>query len=193
MRWGALLIGLLVAGCGGPDDPAPLIQDMSAEDAAPADLGQADAGADVGADADAAGLSDPAPPASDFNLELGLGHRAFSMTPAGTVAPLQRGCQGAQHVWISLRSPDLAPGDLTNYLRAVRVRDGETVVPTHSLVLPWEADGSGAALIGVTLVIFDPVAVVGELIDVHAEVEAPDGRTGRAVIRVQVEWGPDAC
>ena len=35
--------------------------------------------------------------------------------------------------------------------------------------------------------------VVGELVDVFVDVEAPDGRMGRAVMRVTVEWGPDAC
>ena len=29
--------------------------------------------------------------------------------------------------------------------------------------------------------------------DIHAEVRAPDGRVGRALRRVRIEWGADAC
>jgi hypothetical protein len=189
------LLGL--AGCGGDDATGAVDAGSDEADAMQFDGSRADATVDAGAP-DAAiagdgGVASPPEPPTDFVLELGLGHRMFTAAAAGAEAPLQRGCQGAQHVWISLRSPDLQPGDLNNFLRAVRVRDGEEVVPRHSLILPWEGAADGAALIGVTLVIFDPVAVVGELVDIEVEVEAPDGRIGRAVIRVRVEWGPDAC
>lgn len=192
---GLLLVVGVVAGCGGEaaeglDAGAPA-DAMTAEDTEPV----VDTGADP-ADAAADGaVEDGGPPApqTDFVVELGLGDRVFRPVQTGDVAPLQRGCQGAQHVWISLRSPDLDPGDLPNTLRAVRVRDGEEVVPPHTLELPWVAGGPGVELVGVTLVMFDPVAVVGEVVDLFAEVEAPDGRVGRAVIRVRVEWGPDAC
>lgn len=140
-----------------------------------------------------AGLVEPAAPETDFVLELGLGHDAFRLVRAGDEAPLQRGCQGAQHVSISLRSPNLAPGELAVTLFAVRIRDDAEVVPAYTVVLPWDAGAAGAELIGLTLVMFDPDAVVGEVVDVHAEVQAPDGRVGRAVMRVQVAWGPDAC
>lgn len=192
-----IALGALVGlGCG-PEDPAEPAPEAAA-DARAVDDAAVDAAmiplvdAGVGLDVDA-GLADPPAPASDFVIELGLGAREFVAATTGDRAPLQRGCQGAQHVWISLRSPALAPGDHANVLRAVRVRDGAEVVPTHTLELPWEAGPAGAELVGVTLVMFDPVAVVGELVDLHAEVVAPDGRVGRAVLRIRVEWGPDAC
>lgn len=198
MRWPAFVMLVAFAtACGGEDEAATPDAEVNVVDAGVAtDAMVADAVADAAADAHLTsdmGLADPPAPPSDFVVELGLGARAFDDVQTGDVAPLQRGCQGAQHVWISLRSPDLDPGDFANTLRAVRVRDGEEVVPSHTLDLLWEPSESGAELIGVTLVFFDPVAVVGELVDLHAEVETPDGRVGRTVIRVMVEWGPDAC
>ncbi|MGK0360237.1 MAG: hypothetical protein ACI9U2_002550 [Bradymonadia bacterium] len=197
MKWCTRILTaltLLVAGCG-DDNTVPDVG-TSPDDAALSTDAAMDANSDTGVVVDPrtdAGIAEPRAPQTDFAVELGLGHRMFSAPRPGEVAPLQRGCQGAQHVWISLRSVDLMPGDLTNHLQAIRVRDGEVVVPRHTLVLPWDAGATGAELIGVTLVVFDPVAVIGELIDVHVEVEAAGGRVGRAVIRVRVEWGPDAC
>ena len=55
------------------------------------------------------------------------------------------------------------------------------------------AEDDGSALLGVILVIWDPLPIVEAVGDIYAEVEAPDGRVGRATLRVRVEWGPDAC
>jgi len=94
---------------------------------------------------------------------------------------------------VSLRTESLEPGIHPLRLSLHRVSDGVEVVPVHTLELPWDPEGDLVSLIGVTLVIFDPLPIVGELGDITAEVDAPDGRTGRAKLRILVEWGPDDC
>lgn len=198
-RW-LIVLGLMLTlgACDGSESGAPA--DSATADSAPADAHvEADAAVDAadaldGApDADLAAADAPESPASDFDLILGLGERAFAPTEHGAVALLQRGCQGAQHIWISLRSPDLAPGPYLMTLSA-RQTDGQEAIPAHQLEFDWVAvDGGGAELVGVQLVVFDPLAVVDAHVDVFAEVPAGDGRIGRAVRRLRVEWGPDDC
>ncbi len=158
--------------------------------------GQADAARspDASTTADEGPTADgPAPPESDFELTLGLGTQRFTPADHGAVALLQRGCQGAQHVWISLRSPALQPGPYLMTLSARRV-DGQEAVPAHQLEFDWlAAPDGGAELVGVQLVIFDPLTVVDAEVDVFAEVPTDDGQVGRAVRRLRVEWGPDDC
>lgn len=172
----ALLIAcLLLAGCEGGDDEA----------AAP------DVAADAAVTPDAASAAPDAAAEASLPLVLGLGERALVPAEEGDEALLQRGCQGAQHIWVSLRAPTLAPGTHALTLALVRA-DGVLVVPPYTIEHDWRAADVGAELIGVTLVVFDPLAVVGELADIEATVTA-DGETGRARLRVRVAWGPDAC
>jgi len=180
-----------MSGCGAADETAPTPDpDAMMAPALDAGLGADPAGADAGPLEPDAG---PAQPESDFPLALGIGEQAFTAHPHGDVALLRRGCQGAQHVWVSLRTAALPAGDHPLRLSLHRVSDDYAVVPVHTLELPWDPLGDEVALIGVTLVIFDPLPIVGELGDITAEVDAPDGRTGRAKLRILVEWGPDDC
>lgn len=52
------------------------------------------------------------PPPEPFTLELGSGADAGAFTPltGGEVVSLVRGFQGGQHIWVSLRSKDVADG-----------------------------------------------------------------------------------
>lgn len=186
-------MALALPGCG-DDDRSTASDAADPTDAGlPADSAAAD-GPDHTPGSDAATAdAGPAPPPSDFPLDIGLGERSFDPIAHGDVALLQRGCQGAQHIWIGLRSPSLPPGDHIITLALNRAVDGAEAVPPHQLELPWVAYADGAELLGVTLVVFDPLAVVDAEADIHVAVEAPDGRIGRAVRRVRVEWGPDAC
>jgi len=186
-RFGGWGLAVLLAACGAEEPPPTAPAPEDALDAGPiADADLADRGPqepDVG----------PRPPASDFPLALGVGETTFVPLAHGEVALLQRGCQGAQHIWVSLHSPALPPADYLLRLSLLRLSDGYEVVPEHTLELPWDPHGDGSALLGVTLVIWDPLPIVEAVGDIYAEVEAPDGRVGRATLRVRVEWGPDAC
>lgn len=135
----------------------------------------------------------PPMPESDFAVELGVGEAEFVPIEHGETALLQRGCQGAQHIWVSVRAPALEPGTHRLVLALDRPDDGVEVVPPYGVEYDWDQSDDGAALYGITLVVFDPLAIVGETGDIHATIEAADGRVGRAILRVHVEWGPDAC
>lgn len=190
-NWG---LAILCFACGSTEPPADPSPDAAPMDAAPdaADVAPATPGAD--AQPESAPDRGPSPPASDFPLHIGLGTQRFDPVDHGAVALLRRGCQGAQHVWISLRSPTLEPGEHLVTLSARRADDAREAVPPYSLELPWTPDPEGgAALLGVQFVIFDPLLVVDADVDLHAEVEAADERIGRAVRRLRIEWGPDDC
>ena len=94
---------------------------------------------------------------------------------------------GAQHVWVSLKSTALPRASA----HGSRCTASPTApkVPVHAPVALGPVGGE-VALIGVTLVIFDPLPIVDQLGDITAEVDALDGRVGRAKLRVRVEWGP---
>lgn len=176
-----LLVGLLIAGlaaCGaeeGAAGPADTRPDAASVDAA------MDAATDAGLPADAATLP----------LILGLGEGALRMIEPEGEALLQRGCQGSQHIWVSLRAPTLGPGTYPLTLSLVRA-DGTVVVPPYTVDYDWQATEAGAEVVGVTLVVFDPLAVVDQLADIEARVTA-QGMTAQARVRVRVVWGPDAC
>lgn len=151
-------------------DAAPL--DAAAPDAAPTDMAT--------------------PAAGDFPLELGGGEAQLTPIADGDEVLLHRGCQGAQHIWISLHAPTLDPA-LYPVTLAITHPDGAEAVPAHTIDYDFAAADPGAELVGVTLVVFDPLAVLGLPVDVHAMVETADGEVGRDTRRVVVEWGPDAC
>lgn len=136
----------------------------------------------------------PAPDAAigDFPLELGGGEDRLTPIADGDEVLLHRGCQGAQHIWISLRAPTLAPA-LYPVTLAITHPDGAEAVPAHTIDFDFAPADPGAELVGVTLVVFDPLAVIGQPVDIHATVETPEGEVGRDTRRVTVEWGPDAC
>lgn len=133
-----------------------------------------------------------APDAGDFPLELGGGEEQLTQLADGDEVLLHRGCQGAQHIWISLRAPTLEPA-LYPVTLAISHPDGAEAVPAHTIDYDFAAADPGAELIGVTLVVFDPLAVIGQPVDIHATVETGDGEVGRDTRRVTVEWGADDC
>lgn len=193
MRAALAVMLVALAGCGDGATEAVdgALDAMIAADAGPDAMpARPDAAPEA---ADAGPPEGPPQPASDFALGLGLGIDRFVEVEHGATAALQRGCQGAQHVWLSLRSPALEPGAYVMTLSAARAGDGVEAVPAHDLEFPWTAAGEGAELLGVQLVIFDALLVVDAEVDVRVEVQAGDGRVGRAVHRLRIEWGPDDC
>jgi hypothetical protein len=139
----------------------------------------------------------PTDDAAAPRLELGTGARgAFASVTDGQTVFLQRGCQGSQHVFVSLRAWGIsatAPRMVT--ITVSRVEDGARVASAYSLLIPFVATADGGAEVtGLTPVIEEPRDVLGRAVILRAVVE--DAALGVRVDderRVVVQWGPDAC
>jgi hypothetical protein len=131
------------------------------------------------------------------SVELATGGPGeFSTVTDGQQVLLQRGCQGSQHVFFSLRARGI-PFEQAPWitLSVLREEDQRAVSSRYELRLPLTArsDGSGE-ITGLTPVIEEPRAVIGRAVVMVAVVEDAS-RTVRAEARrrVTVAWGPDSC
>ncbi|HJL18242.1 MAG TPA: hypothetical protein RMH99_21440 [Sandaracinaceae bacterium LLY-WYZ-13_1] len=108
---------------------------------------------------------------------------------------LQRGCQGSQHVYVSARVRGAAEGPVRLSLTVRRLRDGEVVSLPFELRLPFEArpEGGWRQETGLTPVVPVPADVLDEEVSIEGRVTDEAGRSGEAVRRARVVWGPDAC
>ncbi len=138
---------------------------------------------------DAAESSGPA-------IELGTGPiGSFIELPMGSVARLQRGCQGSQHIFVSIRVRGIEEERPIITVRMTRVRDATHVSAPLMQRLPLEEVGSGwREITGLTPVVEDPRDVLDEVIRIDAEVQDSTlGLTLHASRDVSVRWGEDAC
>ena len=131
-------------------------------------------------------------------LLLGKGAREFVAIDDGEISTLHRGCQGAQHLWVSLRLPMHAPDAYALELQLVDEQN-ELLAPPFTLTeefwLAYEDSNEGtmgSEIIGLTLVIFDPTRVVGNEALVKAKVTVDD-QVLESRVWVEVQWGADAC
>jgi len=135
---------------------------------------------------------------SSPHLLVGRGADQFIPVEEGEVSTLHRGCQGAQHLWVSLRLPTHSPDAYQLELTLIG-DDGDLLAPPFTLEeeewLGYSVEGQslpGSEIIGLTLVIFDPMAVVGREALVKTRVQVGD-RVLESRVRVEVQWGADAC
>ncbi|MAD61235.1 MAG: hypothetical protein CMH49_06980 [Myxococcales bacterium] len=142
----------------------------------------------------------PDNPEMDFesspDLLVGKGAQEFISILDGEISTLHRGCQGAQHLWVSLRLPQHTPDTYSLELQLVDDQDQLLAPPftlTEEVWLPYEdQDQAGSEIIGLTLVIFDPMNVVGDEALVKAKVTINDVVL-ESRVWVEVQWGADAC
>lgn len=147
--------------------------------------------------------SNPDPLSSPFLL-VGKGADRFISTQQGEISTLHRGCQGAQHLWVSLRLPQHMPQAYGLELQLVNEED-QLLAPPFTLEgeewLAYEIEdeslssfGSlGSELIGLTLVIFDPMKVVGKQALIKSRVFLDEEESVESHLWVEVQWGADAC
>lgn len=130
-------------------------------------------------------------------LSLGEGERGFAAIEPGRTLLLARGCQGSQHVWITLRLRDLEPRGPIVRLELRRVRDDLVISAPLQLRLSFTPDESGdfAQLTGLTLQVPDPDAHLDEDLVLEAVVVEGLDRTrgARAEETVRIAWGPEVC
>ena len=133
---------------------------------------------------------------SSPDLLVGKGAQEFISMLDGEVSTLHRGCQGAQHLWVSLRLPQHTPDAYALELQLVDDQDQLLAPPftlTEEFWLPYEDQNhAGSEIIGLTLVIFDPMNVVGDEALVKAKVTINDVIL-ESRVWVEVQWGADAC
>ncbi|MFO0638986.1 MAG: hypothetical protein U0183_07225 [Polyangiaceae bacterium] len=132
-----------------------------------------------------------------FAIAVGLGEPGAYLPPLpDETLLLQRGCQGAQHVFTSIRARG-PKGNLARVeIRVLRSRDGVLVSVPLDVKLPYEPDPFGERIkriSGLTPVIEVPGDVVGDVVEIRVSVTDDGGERAEGLVRGRVEWGPDSC
>ncbi len=138
-----------------------------------------------------------APAAPALKLAVGLGEPGAFVPPLeGEPFALQRGCQGAQHVFTSLRIRG-AKGKLARVeVRVHRVDDEALVSVPTDVRLPLEPDAwsdTAARITGLTPVIETPSEVLGRQVLIRVALTDESGARVEGAIRGAVAWGTDSC
>ncbi|WP_236607067.1 hypothetical protein [Sandaracinus amylolyticus] len=128
-------------------------------------------------------------------LHLGEGELAFRAIEDGDTLLLARGCQGSQHVFVTLRSEDMDPRGMVVELELVREGSGESVSGEFRLRLSFTPDASGAfaQLTGLTLQVAEPDGAIGDDLVLRGRIEDRTGIEAHAERRVRIEWGTQVC
>ncbi len=130
-----------------------------------------------------------------LSLELGTGGPGtFAAVEPGQQVLLQRGCQGAQHIFFSLRATGVVSERPRLTLSVERISDGRVASLAYSLPLPYQRV-RGVPYVewtGLTPVIEEPADVLNVPVRMRARIE-DDGRSAEATRDVTARWGPDSC
>ncbi len=129
-------------------------------------------------------------------LQLGTGsHGVFAAHQNGDVLRLQRGCQGAQHIFTSLRVKSPGSGLFHVSIKIFRSEDRKLVSVPIDLRLPAEPDPEPGfvRITGLTPVVEVPRDVIGKSVQVEGIIELPNSQSGQATMSGSVEWGLDSC
>lgn len=190
----SILVALSTTGCSAGD---PVVGAVEADGGAPSTVLD-DGGAREDPVAPKPDVRDDASaPDGGLRLAIGVGEAGqFVPSAAGSILALQRGCQGAQHVFTSLRLRGFSGTHALVRLVIRRTEDQLPVSVPVASMLPVEDDplsDSALRLTGLTPVIEAPRDVLGRSVDVEATVTAPNGDSATASLTGIVEWGPDSC
>ena len=134
-------------------------------------------------------VSDDAVPEREttFELILGTGKTTFEPLEDGGVLVLERGSQGLQHIYVSLRAP-ISEGfhliDLTLTFDD-HVYSSPTRVNAPFLSVPGEGV---TELVGQYVVVPEPTGVLDVPATLRASVESSVGGFGEVVREVRVSW-----
>jgi hypothetical protein len=124
-------------------------------------------------------------------LTIGTGGpSAFAPVVADEVLLLARGCQGSQHVPLTLEVRGVDPRAPTVELSLSRVDNGAVVSAPFLLRLAL-ASGAGTSQVSVLLMVPDPVLDVDLVL--HGLVEDSAGRRAEQQLPVRLAWGTEAC
>ncbi len=132
----------------------------------------------------------------DGRLVMGEGESEVVPIEDGRTLLLARGCQGSQHVWLSLRAAsDFDPRGVTVRLDLFRARDDLRVSLEFLVRLSFtpDATGSSSQLVGLTLQVPMPEIALGEDLRLVGEIRDRNGVTASSERLVRVEWGTEVC
>ncbi len=140
-------------------------------------------------------MSGCVPPAGEVSLEVGTGSRGFEPVEDGGLMLLARGCQGAQHVWVSLRAHGVAPERALLDISLRRLRDDEPLSTPFRIFRSLERAGESdmSEVTGLALVVGEPDAVLDESVVLEVAIYDRLGLEVRSAREVTVEWGAEVC
>lgn len=134
-------------------------------------------------------------PSVEPRLEVGTG-RQFTELTEDAPLQLQSGCQGGQHVFVSLKAWGLAREPHWVELSLTRTEDEQVVSVPYRVRLTF-LPGDGAQvpddLPGLLLVVGEPEQAIGRRVRLTASVETAAGQRLSDTHEGLLEWGPGAC
>jgi hypothetical protein len=136
----------------------------------------------------------PTEPDPSLRLELGTGQQ-FTPLADGETLLLQRGCQGGQHIFVSLRAWGLPPDPVMLDLSLTRPEDGQRVAPPFRVRFLF-AQATGDApdeVTGLVFLLTQPDQAVGRTVRLTASVETDAGQSAEDSHTGPLQWGPSAC
>jgi hypothetical protein len=128
-------------------------------------------------------------------LEVGTGQTFTALAEGGTL-DLYRGCQGSQHVYVSLRARELTTLKTQVQLSLERADDATKVSADFKLRLDFEPApnvGEPAQLQGLLLPIIAPDRAVGQEVRLKASILSESNESATDTRTVTLQWGPPAC
>jgi hypothetical protein len=140
-------------------------------------------------------MSGCAPPAGEVSLEIGTGSEGFEPVEDGGVMLLARGCQGAQHVWVSLRARGIAPERALLDISLRRLSDDAPLSTPFRIFRTFEPAGEGdmSEVTGLAVVVGEPDDVLDEAVVLEVAIYDRSGFEVRSAREVIVEWGTEVC
>lgn len=131
--------------------------------------------------------------AGPLTFEVGEGRDTFTPIEDGRTLLLARGCQGLQHVWITLRATGVDPRGVHVRLSLRRASDGVDVASEFSVRLTFAERDGFVELGALQLVVPDPAVGLDQELVLAAEITDRDGRTASLSRPVRIVWGTEVC
>jgi hypothetical protein len=137
---------------------------------------------------------EPVPEVPTARLEVGTG-AVFTALEEGATLELFKGCQGSQHVFVSLRAWELTSTSALVELFLERAEDGQVFAGSR-LRLRFDAPagpGEPALLEGLLVVVPDPDRGVGREVRLKASIQTDSDQSASDTRTVTLQWGPPGC
>lgn len=131
--------------------------------------------------------------AGPLSLSLGTGQHEFTPIAQNQTLLIARGCQGLQHVWISLRATGIAPRGVHVQLWLTRTSDEVMVSAELDTAITFTPNGERDDLSGLMLVIPLPDAAIGQPLRLEGQITDREGRGTSATVPVTIAWGTEVC